>query len=123
MTTFAQYRAQYESERERLENAFACLSVQESRWFRRDNPLLYSSRAVADTLGRNNSCPLPDSQSERQTGQLEHIAHQTLVPLRFDAYRCRMHADFSRLTDNLVDGAKTRAEFARKFCETIVTLT
>ncbi|MSQ47738.1 MAG: hypothetical protein EXR78_05000 [Deltaproteobacteria bacterium] len=87
MTTFAQYRAQYEFERRRLEDAFACLSVQEKsrRGLGRDNPLLYSSRAVAETLGSQQLSSHSLSRDlDRQTGQLEHIAHQTLVllPLR-----------------------------------------
>ena len=87
MTTFAQYQARYEAERERLEDEFARLSMQEKsrRALGRDNPLLYSSRAVADTLGRQQLSPHSLTRDlDRQTGQLEHIAHQTLVlaPLR-----------------------------------------
>src|SRR5262245_66262497 len=87
MTTFVQYRAAYETERARLEETFARMSLQEKtrRVLGRDNPLLYSSRTVADTLGDRR---LPDSavtrDLDRQTAQFESIAHHTLrlVPLR-----------------------------------------
>jgi hypothetical protein len=87
MTTFAQYRAVYEAERARLEETFARMSIQEKsrRVLGRDNPLLYSSRTVADTLGERR---LPHStvarDLDRQTAQFESIAHHTLVlmPLR-----------------------------------------
>jgi len=123
MTTFAQYRAQYESARGRLEDAFARLSVQEKsrRALGRDNPLLYSSRAVADTLGPQQLSPHSLTRNlDRQTGQLEHIAHQTLVlaPLRRlplpDARW--IFLDFTGQTGGW---RYKRAEAVRKFCETI----
>ena len=87
MTTFAQYHADYEAERARLEEAFARMSFQEKsrRVLGRDNPLLYSSQTVADTLGERR---LPHSavtrDLNRQTAQFESIAYHTLVlmPLR-----------------------------------------
>jgi hypothetical protein len=123
MTTFAQYRARYESERERLEHAFARLSVQEKsrRGLGRDNPLLYSSRAVADTLGSQQlSSHSLTRNLDRQTGQLEHIAHQTLVlaPLR------RLPLPDARwifldFTGHTGGWRYKRAEAVRKFCATI----
>ena len=52
MMNFAQYRGRYEAELTRLKEAFARLSMQEKsrRVFGRDNPLLYSSRAVGARL-------------------------------------------------------------------------
>lgn len=87
MTTFAQYCAQYEAERARLEDAFARLSVQEKsrRVLGRDNPLLYSSQAVAAKLGGPRlSGQAVARDLDRQTAQFESIAHHTLVriPLR-----------------------------------------
>jgi hypothetical protein len=123
MTTFAQYRAQYESERERLEDAFARLSVQEKsrRVLGRDNPLLYSPRVVADTLGTHQLSPHALTRNlDRQTGQLDHIAHQTLVlaPLR------RLPLPESRwifldFTGQAGGWRYKRAEAVRKFCEAI----
>jgi hypothetical protein len=87
MLTFTQYRAHYDAERERLEDAFARLPVQEKsrRALGRDNPLLYSARAVGATLDPQQLSPHALTRHlDRQTGQLEQIAHQTLVlaPLR-----------------------------------------
>jgi hypothetical protein len=87
VTTFAQYRAQYEAEQERLENAFARLSPQEKsrRVLGRDNPLLYSSHAVATKLGGPRlSGQAVARDLDRQTAQFESIAYHTLVriPLR-----------------------------------------
>ena len=87
MTTFAQYRMQYEAEQARLEEAFARLSAQEKsrRVLGRDNPLLYSSQAVAAKLGGPRlSGQTVARDLDRQTAQFESIAYHTLVrvPLR-----------------------------------------
>ena len=87
MTTFAQYRAAYETERARLEETFARMSLQEKtrRVLGRDNPLLYSSRTVVDTLGdRRLPTAAVTRDLDRQTAQFDSIAHHTLVliPLR-----------------------------------------
>ncbi|NOT56067.1 MAG: hypothetical protein HOP18_15825 [Deltaproteobacteria bacterium] len=123
MITFAQYRARYEAERQRLEDAFAGLSMQEKsrRGLGRDNPLLYSSRAVADTLGSQQLSALALSRNlDRQTGQLEHLAHQTLVLLplrRLPLPDARwIFLDFTGQTGGW---RYKRAEAVRKFCETI----
>lgn len=123
MITFAQYRAQYDAERRRLEDAFSLLSVQEKsrRVLGRDNPLLYSSRAVADTLGTHQLSPHALTRNlDRQTGQLGHIAHQTLVlaPLR------RLSLPDARwifldFTGQAGGWRYKRTEAVRKFCEAI----
>lgn len=123
MTTFARYRARYEAERERLEDAFARLSVQEKsrHGLGRDNPLLYSSRAVADTLGSQQlSSHALTRNLGRQTDQLEHLAYQTLVlaPLRRlplpDARW--IFLDFTGQTSGW---RYKRSAAVPKFCETI----
>jgi hypothetical protein len=123
MSTFAQYRARYEAERRRLEDAFSRLSVQEKsrRVLGRDNPLLYSTRVVADALGAQR---IPHHAVARdlgrQTGQLERIAHQTLVlaPLR----RLPLPEAqwiFLDFTGQAGGWRYTRAEAVAKFCAAI----
>lgn len=123
MTTFAQYRARYESERERLEDAFARLPIQEKsrRALGRDNPLLYSSRAVGKTLGSQPlSSPVLSRHLERQTEQLEQIAHQTLVlaPLRHVPLP-EARWIFLDFTGQTGGWRYKRADAVRQFCEAI----
>ena len=87
MMNFVQYRGRYEAELTRLKEAFARLSMQEKsrRVLGRDNPLLYSSRAVGARLtGAGLSEQVLSRELERQTAQFEQTAYQTLVraPLR-----------------------------------------
>ncbi len=87
MSTFAQYRHQYEATLTRLEMDYQRLSPQEKsrRVLGRDNPLLYSSQAVAGKLGgRGLSNQLVARELDRQAPQFESIAYHTLVriPLR-----------------------------------------
>jgi hypothetical protein len=123
MTTFIQYRAQYEAERRRLEEAFAQLSVQEKsrRVLGRDNPLLYSSRAVANTLGEQRLSSQALSRNlDRQTGQLERIAHHTLVlaPLRRVPLPDARWV-FLDFTGHAGGWRYKRTEAVRKFCDAI----
>jgi hypothetical protein len=123
MLTFTQYRAHYDAERGRLEDAFARLPIQEKsrRALGRDNPLLYSSRAVGAPLGPQHLSPHALTRHlDRQTGQLEQIAHQTLVlaPLR------RVPLPDARwifldFTGQAGGWRYKRADAVRKFCEAI----
>lgn len=123
MQTYAQYRRVYEETRARLEMEYDSLSLQEKsrRVLGRDNPLLYSSHAVAEKMGK---APLSRQALERglgrQTPQFESIAYQMLVrvPLRRiplpDARW--IFLDFSGQAGGW---RYQRAEAVRKFCETI----
>lgn len=87
MFTFAQYRREYEATLAQLETEYQRLTLQEKsrRVLGRDNPLLYSSQAVATTMsGRGLSDQVVERELGRQTPQFESIAHHTLVriPLR-----------------------------------------
>jgi len=87
MSTFAQYRREYEAMVTRLEAEYQHLTPQEKsrRVLGRDNPLLYSSQAVAPNMRtRGLSSHVVAREVGRQTSQLESIAHHTLVriPLR-----------------------------------------
>lgn len=87
MTTFAQYWTTYVTERARLAAGYETLSLQEKsrRVLGRDNPLLYSSRAVAENMaGRMCSSQALARDVGRQTAQFESLAFHTLVlvPLR-----------------------------------------
>ena len=87
MLTFAQYYREYESTLARLEAEYQRLPLHEKsrRVLGRDNPLLYSSQAVAAKLGAQKlSDKTVERQLDRQAPQFESIAHHTLVriPLR-----------------------------------------
>jgi hypothetical protein len=87
MSTFAQYRREYEAMLARLETEYQSLTPQEKsrRVLGRDNPLLYSSQAVATSMNsRGLSGQTVARELGRQTSQFESIAHHTLVrmPLR-----------------------------------------
>jgi hypothetical protein len=87
MSTFAQYRREYEALLARLEAEYQSLTPQEKsrRVLGRDNPLLYSSQAVATNLSsRGLSSQTVARELGRQAPQFESIAHHTLVriPLR-----------------------------------------
>ena len=87
MRTYAQYRREYDEMLARLEEQYESLSFQEKskRVLGHDNPLLYSSRAVAEKMG---GPPLSQRALQRgfsrQTTQFASIAYQMLVraPLR-----------------------------------------
>lgn len=123
MQTYAQYRRVYDETLARLEMEYAGLSLQEKsrRVLGRDNPLLYSSHAVAEKMGKS---ALPRQALERglgrQTPQFETLAHQRLVqaPLRRvplpDARW--IFLDFSGQAGGW---RYQRAEAVRKFCEMI----
>lgn len=87
MSTFMQYQQAYEDVLARLEAAYERLTPQEKsrRVLGRDNPLLYSSRAVAERLGGPGlSRQAVEQGLDRQSSQFESIAYHTLVriPLR-----------------------------------------
>lgn len=87
MMNFIQYRARYEAELTKLQEAFAQLSMAEKsrRVLGHDNPLLYSSHAVGSRLNASGLSQQTLSRNlERQTAQFDQIAYQTLVraPLR-----------------------------------------
>jgi hypothetical protein len=87
MLTFAQYWQEYEATLAQLEAEYQRLSPQEKsrRVLGRDNPLLYSSQAVAGRMGgRGLSDQTVARQLDRQALQFESIAYHTLVrvPLR-----------------------------------------
>src|SRR5262249_8321007 len=87
MFTFAQYRREYETTLARLEAEYQRLPLQEKsrRVLGRDNPLLYSSQAVAAKMTeRGLSTKTVARQLDRQAPQFESIAYHTLVriPLR-----------------------------------------
>jgi hypothetical protein len=87
MSTFAQYRHAYEEALARLEAEYERLSLQEKsrRVLGRDNPLLYSSQAVAEKMrGPGLSRQAVERELTRQAPQFASIAYHTLVrvPLR-----------------------------------------
>lgn len=87
MLTFAQYHHEYEATLARLAAEYQRLSPQEKsrRVLGRDNPLLYSSQAVAGKMdGRGLSDQVVARQLDRQAPQFESVAYHTLVriPLR-----------------------------------------
>jgi hypothetical protein len=87
MSTFAQYRREYDTTLARLEAEYQNLTPQEKsrRVLGRDNPLLYSSQAVATNMSpRGLSGQTVAQELGRQAPQFESIAHHTLVriPLR-----------------------------------------
>jgi len=87
MFTFAQYRREYETTLARLEAEYQRLPLQKKsrRVLGRDNPLLYSSQAVAAKMTeRGLSTKTVERQLDRQAPQFESIAYHTLVriPLR-----------------------------------------
>lgn len=123
MQTYVHYRRVYEETLARLEMEYGNLSLQEKsrRVLGRDNPLLYSSRAVAEKMG---GLALPRQALERglgrQTPQFESIAYQMLVqaPLR------RIPLPFARWIFLDFSGQAggwryQRAEAVRKFCEAL----
>ena len=87
MATFAEYQREYKAMLAQLETEFYRLPSQEKsrRVLGRDNPLLYSSQAVAEKLSEPElSSQAVERDLERQTLQFESIAYHTLVrvPLR-----------------------------------------
>lgn len=123
MRTYAQYRREYDETLARLAEHYDGLSFQEKskRVLGRDNPLLYSSRAVAEKMG----APILSQRAlerglSRQTPQFESIAYQMLVrvPLRSIALPDArwIVLDFSGQAGGW---RYQRAEAVRKFCETI----
>jgi hypothetical protein len=87
MSTFVHYRREYEDALARLEAEYQSLTLAEKsrRVLGRDNPLLYSSRAVAEKMaGPGLSRQAVERGLDRQTPQFESIAYHTLVriPLR-----------------------------------------
>jgi hypothetical protein len=123
MRTYAQYRRAYDEAFARLESEYDNLSFQEKsrRVLGRDNPLLYSSRAVAEKMGG----PVLSQQAVerglgRQTPQFESIAYQMLVyvPLRRIVLpEARwIFLDFSGQAGGW---RYQRAEAVRQFCEAI----
>lgn len=87
MDTFEEYQRLYRATRARLEAEYYRLPVQERsrRVLGRDNPLLYSSRAVTAKLGEAQLSSLAiERELERQLLQFERIAYHILVcvPLR-----------------------------------------
>jgi hypothetical protein len=123
MRTYAHYRRVYDETLARLEEEYDRLSFQEKskRVLGRDNPLLYSSRAVAARMGG----PLLSQRAlerglSRQTPQFESIAYEMLVrvPLRSIALPDArwIFLDFSGQAGGW---RYQRAEAVRKFCEAI----
>src|SRR5262249_37828992 len=87
MFTFAQYRREYETTLAPLQAEDQRRPLQEKsrRVLGRDNPLLYSSQAVAAKMGEQGlSNKTVERQLDRQAPQFESIAYHTLVriPLR-----------------------------------------
>ncbi|MCS6925768.1 MAG: hypothetical protein NZ578_07695, partial [Candidatus Binatia bacterium] len=87
MDTFEEYQRAYHATRARLEAEYHRLPLPEKsrRVLGRDNPLLYSSRAVTAKLSRTGLSALAIAREmERQLLQFERIAYHTLVcvPLR-----------------------------------------
>jgi hypothetical protein len=87
MSTFAEYQREYRTMLAQLEAEYYSLPLQEKsrRVLGRDNPLLYSSHAVAEKMGGPGLSPhAVERDLERQTLQFESIAYHTLVrvPLR-----------------------------------------
>jgi len=123
MRTYAQYRRAYDETLARLTMEYDTLSLQEKsrRVLGRDNPLLYSSRAVAEKLGGSSlSQRALERGLGRQTPQFESIAYHMLVhvPLRRVALPDArwIFLDFSGQTGGW---RYQRAEAVRKFCEAI----
>ncbi len=127
MRTYAQYRRAYDETFARLEEEYENLSFQEKsrRVLGRDNPLLYSSRAVAKNMGEHAGGPGLSQQAlerglGRQTPQFESIAYHMLVrvPLRRIVLpEARwIFLDFSGQAGGW---RYQRAEAVRKFCEAI----
>jgi hypothetical protein len=123
MQTYAQYRRVYDETLTRLEMEYDTLSFQEKsrRVLGRDNPLLYSSRAVAEKMrGSTLSQQALERGLGRQTPQFESIAYQMLVrvPLRRvglpDA-----HWIFLDFSGQAGGWRYQRAEAVRKFCDAI----
>jgi hypothetical protein len=123
MRTYAQYRRAYDEMLARLEEEYDRLSFQEKskRVLGRDNPLLYSSRAVAEKMAGPR---LPQRALERglsrQTPQFESIAYHRLVlaPLRGIALPDArwIVLDFS---GQVGAWRYQRAEAVRAFCEAV----
>jgi hypothetical protein len=123
MPTFAQYKRAYENALARLEAEYESLSVQEKsrRVLGRDNPLLYSSRAVAEKMGGPRLSPQALERGlHRQTPQFDSIAYHTLVrvPLRRIALPDArwIFPDFSGQAGGW---RYQRAEAVRQFCATL----
>lgn len=123
MRTYAQYRREYAETLARLEEQYDSLSFQEKskRVLGRDNPLLYSSCAVAEKMGGSILSQRALEQGlSRQTPQFESIAYQMLVrvPLRSIALPDArwIMLDFSGQAGGW---RYQRAEAVQKFCETI----
>jgi hypothetical protein len=123
MRTYAQYRREYDEALARFTVAYDSLSFQEKsrRVLGRDNPLLYSSRAVAEKMGGPALSQQALEQGlSRQTPQFESIAYQMLVraPLRRIALPDArwIVLDFSGQAGGW---RYQRAEAVRKFCEAI----
>lgn len=123
MRTYAQYRREYEATLARLEMEYDSLSFQEKsrRVLGRDNPLLYSSRAVAEKMGG----PVLSQRAlerglGRQTPQFESIAHHMLVrvPLRRIALPDARWI-FLDFTGQAGGWRYQRAEAVRSFCEAL----
>jgi len=121
MSTFAQYRREYEAALARLEAEYQRLSPQEKsrRVLGRDNPLLYSSQAVVGKMsGRGLSNQIVARELDRQAPQFESIAYHTLVriPLRrIPLPEARwIFLDF---TGQAGGWRYRRAEAVHKFCE------
>jgi len=123
MRTYAHYRREYEEARARLEMDYDSLSFQEKsrRVLGRDNPFLYSSRAVAEKMsGPTLTQKALERGLGRQTPQFESIAYHTLVqtPLRRIALPDArwLFLDFSGQAGGW---RYQRAEAVRNFCEAI----
>ncbi len=123
MRTYTHYRRAYDEMFARLEAEYDSLSLQEKsrRVLGKDNPLLYSSRAVAEKMdGPHLSRQAVEHGLGRQTSQFESIAYHMLVqaPLRRiplpDARW--IFLDFSGQAGGW---RYQRAEAVRKFCEAI----
>src|SRR5215510_5765015 len=123
MPTFAQYKRAYADALARLEAEYDSLSVQEKsrRVLGRDNPLLYSSQAVAEKMGgpRLSSHAL-ERGLHRQTPQFDSIAYHTLVrvPLRRIALPDARWI-FLDFTGQAGSWRYQRAEAVRQFCAAI----
>jgi hypothetical protein len=123
MFTFAQYRREYETTLVRLQAEYQRLPLQEKsrRVLGRDNPLLYSSQAVAAKMGGHRlSDETVERQLDRQAPQFESIAYHTLVriPLRrIPLPEARwIFLDF---TGQVGGWRYRRAEAVAKFCAAI----
>jgi hypothetical protein len=123
MSSFAQYKREVESTLARLEAEYQSLTPQEKsrRVLGRDNPLLYSSQRVAETIKKPSSSRMDVTRElDRQRQQFESIAYHTLVrtPLRRIALPDARWL-FLDFTGQAGGWRYQRAAAVREFCEMI----